>query len=90
MKAKYWLIVVVAQMAGTVVGMGATHVDRLEWAISLILLLPGALVALPFFTEGHIGNNWPQWTVFGIAVGANLVLSVFADRVLAWRRSRQL
>jgi hypothetical protein len=86
MKPRYWWIFGCAQVVGTVVGMGAAHVDHLSWGISLVLLLPGTLVSLPFFTEGHIGNNWPKWTIFAIAVTANLICFVLVSVVVGRRR----
>jgi len=86
MKRKYWWIFGGIQVAGTLVGMGAGHADTLLWVLSLLLLLPGNLVSLPFFTPGHIGNNWPGWTLFAVAVSANVLLFTMASFLFARRR----
>jgi hypothetical protein len=74
MKAKHWLIFIGIQAAGSLIGMGASHVDRVSWFVSFVLLLPGILVSLPLFARSYPGNFWPKWTIFVIAVAVNLVL----------------
>jgi hypothetical protein len=86
MKRKYWWFFGGIQLAGTLVGMGASHGDRISSCLSFLLLLPGILVSLPFFTPGHIGNSWPEWTLFAIAFAANLLVFAATSILLARRR----
>jgi len=90
MKARHWWIFGGIQVAGALVGMGASHVDILSWGLSIVLLLPGILVSSLFFSPGNIGNNWPKWSIFAIAIAANILLLKIATFVFAKRRKNKL
>ncbi len=76
MKSKYWRIFGVVQFVGAAGGLGGLYLlqDPIGWALSLLVLLPGTLVAWPFSKLGHMGTDWPIWTVFAIAVPVNVIL----------------
>jgi hypothetical protein len=62
------------QVAGSLVGLGAHHVDRLSWALSGLMLMPGTLLSLYLFREGGVGNNWDNWTLFAVAASVNALV----------------
>ena len=76
MKPRYWRIFGVIQFVGVACGLGGLYwlQDPIGWGVSLLVLLPGTLVAWPFSKLGHAGTDWPIWTVFAIAVGVNVIL----------------
>jgi hypothetical protein len=87
MKSRYWWYFGSLQALGTAIGMSAGHVDRVLTGMSLVLLLPGIFASLPFFTEGRIGNFWPKWTFFAIAVAANFVVFILVRLIVEKRRN---
>ena len=74
MRKRHWLIFGGWQLAGSLVGLGAHHVDTFSWGLSGLMLLPGTLLDFYLFREGGIGNNWAQWTLFAVAAGLNTIL----------------
>lgn len=60
MRLRHWLIFAGWQLAGSLAGYSAHHVDRLSWAISGIMLFPGTYVTGYVFRVGGPGNNWPS------------------------------
>lgn len=62
------------QAAGSLIGLGAHHLDRLSWALSGLMLMPGTLLSLFIFREGGIGNHWDKWTLFAVAVSLNALI----------------
>jgi hypothetical protein len=73
-KVRHWLLFAGWQVAGSLVGLGARHVDTVSWLVSGFMLMPGTLLSLYVFREGGIGNNWDKWTLFAAAVSLNTVL----------------
>jgi hypothetical protein len=73
-KVRHWLFFAGWQIAGSLVGLGARHVDTVSWLVSGFMLMPGTILSLYVFREGGIGNNWDKWTLFAVAVSLNTVL----------------
>lgn len=74
MKIRHWLLFAGWQLAGSLVGFAAHHVDTVSWLVSGPMLMPGWLLSLYVFREGGIGNNWDKWTLFAVAVSLNAIL----------------
>ena len=74
------------ELAGALVGLGASHVDHMSWGISILMLMPGAILDGYLFREGGIGNIWPKWTLFAVAVAVNTLLFATLD---LYKRSKQ-
>jgi hypothetical protein len=72
MSKKNWVVFWLVQGLGIWIGMLAGPCDTLAWGTSLLLLIPGIFVSLLFFTPGRIGNGWPGWSLFLLAIAANL------------------
>jgi hypothetical protein len=87
MKLKHWLMFSGLQLAGVLVGLGAHHVDRLSWTISILMLLPGFIVSGYFFRIGGPGNYWPIWSMFAIAATVNFVLLGVALSIRKFKRA---
>ena len=85
MKVRHWLLFGGWQVAGSLVGLGARHVDTVSWLVSGFMLMPGTLLSLYVFREGGVGNNWDKWTLFAVAVSLNNIL--FA--AIAIRRNKK-
>jgi hypothetical protein len=91
MKARYWWIFGVVQLAGLLAAFEGLYSvgDPIWWGLSLLLLLPGTLVAFPFSTFGHLGTHWPLWSVYAIAVPVNVLLfALLSSLVNRIRRSK--
>lgn len=73
-KVRHWLLFAGWQVAGSLVGLGARHVDTVSWLVSGFMLMPGTLLSLYVFREGGVGNNWDKWTLFAVAVSLNNIL----------------
>jgi len=88
MKPRYWQIFSVVQILGAAGGLGGLYwvQDPIGWGLSLLVLLPGTLVAWPFSTLGHAGTDWPFWTVYAIAVPVNVVVFAFLSFLVSLRR----
>ena len=76
------------QFVGAAGGLGGLYLlqDPIGWGLSLLVLLPGTLVAWPFSKLGHIGTDWPLWSVFAIAVPVNLALFWILSFLVGLRR----
>jgi hypothetical protein len=74
------------QVAGSLVGLGAHHVDTLSWTLSGLMLMPGTLLSLYVFREGGVGNSWDKWTLFAVAASLNTLL--FAIIAIVRRKKR--
>ena len=88
MKPRYWQIFSAVQILGAAGGLGGLYwlQDPLGWGLSLLVLLPGTLVAWPFSKLGHVGTDWPFWTVYAIAVPVNLAVFGFFSFLVGLRR----
>jgi len=91
MKPRHWQIFGVVQVLGAAGGLGGLYwlQDPIGWGLSLLVLLPGTLVAWPFSRLGHVGTGWPFWTVYAIAIPVNVVaFSCLSFLVSLRRKSR--
>jgi hypothetical protein len=90
MKPRYWQIFGVLQFVGAAGGLGGLYwqQDPIAWGLSLLVLLPGTIVAWPFSRFGHFGTDWPFWTVYAIAVPVNVALFATLSFVLSLRKSK--
>jgi hypothetical protein len=91
MRPRHWLIFGVVQFVGAAGGLGGLSLlqDPIGWGLSLLVLLPGTLVAWPFSKLGHVGTGWPFWTVYAIAVPVNVALFAVASFLVGLcRKSR--
>jgi hypothetical protein len=88
MRAKHWLMFTAWQLAGTLAGLGASHVDHFSWTISVLMLLPGDLLNGYLFRLGGIGNYWPKWTLFAVAAAVNILLFATIDLYKRTRRAQ--
>jgi hypothetical protein len=88
MRPRYWLIFRVVQFVGAAGGLGGLYLlqDPIGWGLSLLVLLPGTLVAWPFSKLGHVGTGWPFWAIYAIAVPVNVVLFAVASFFVGLRR----
>jgi hypothetical protein len=88
MKSRYWGIFTVVQLVGAAGGLSGLYwlQDPIGWGLSLLVLLPGTLVAWPFSRLGHAGTNWPFWTVYAIAVPVNVALFAVVSFLIGLRR----
>ena len=85
--AKHWFMFAGWQVAGSLVGFGAHHVDSLSWALSGLMLMPGTLLSFYIFREGGIGNSWDKWTPFAVAAALNTLLFVIIAIVRSKNRA---
>jgi hypothetical protein len=85
MKRKYWWIFGAIQLLGLLSAIEGLLLleDPVMFGLSLLLLLPGTLVSFPLSTLGHVGTHWPIWTVYPIAVIANVLLFAVASSLVA-------
>ena len=90
MKPRYWQIFGVVQFVGAAGGLGGLYwlQDPLGWGLSLLVLLPGTIVAWPFSKLGHIGTDLPFWCVYAIAVPVNVALFGVLSYLLSLRKSK--
>ena len=88
MKPRYWRIFGLVQFVGAAGGLGGLYwlQDPIGWGLSLLVLLPGTLVAWPFSKLGHAGTDWPFWTVYAIAVPVNIALFAALSFLVGLRR----
>jgi len=90
MKPRNWAVFTFTclQLIGAAGGIGGLYwlQDPIFWGLSLLLLLPGTLVAWPFSNLGHAGTNWPFWTVYAIAIPFNAILFATVTFLIRLRR----
>jgi hypothetical protein len=51
LKTKHWMMFAGWQLAGSLLGLAAQHVDQLSWMISAIMLLPGTALSFYLFIQ---------------------------------------
>lgn len=81
MQARHWMMFAAWQLAGSLIGLGAHHVDALSWMISGLMLLPGTVVSWYVFKPGGLGNTWQKWPIFAVAASANILLFTIVSLV---------
>jgi undecaprenyl pyrophosphate phosphatase UppP len=87
-KAKYWLMFAGWQLAGSMIGFAAHHVDKFSYIVSAVMLFPGTALSLYVFRPGGVGNNWQKWTIFAVAAAVNMALFAIISLLKASRASR--
>jgi hypothetical protein len=88
MKPRHWRLFSLVQFVGAAGGLSGLYwvQSPLTWGLSLLVLLPGTLVAWPFSNLGHMGTGWPFWTVYAIAVPINVGLFALLSFLVGLRK----
>ena len=89
MKIRHWLMFAGWQLAGSLVGLGAHHVDAFSWTLSYLMLMPGTLLSLYVFRLGGIGNHWHKWTFFAVAAVPNTLLFALIALIAFMQRKKR-
>jgi hypothetical protein len=87
MNRKHWRIFGVVQGCGIAATAAGIFLQfPTLWLLSLVVLLPGSLVAFPVFEPSNFGKDLPFWHLTTSAVMINVFLFIVASLIFARRQ----